>query len=261
MPAFSFLKIFLSLILISFFILAIDNLKFLSLPKQALGFITTPIQYGLYSSGQAFGRQFYFVFAARSASQEKKAMQEQMAQILSENANLRRKLAETESMLSQERSLDPQTYNLIVARPIGFDRYLKINKGSKSGIKKNMAAVFKDNYLGQVINVSENGADIRLVSDPDSKIGSFSLNKDGRGKGVLIGQFGSEMLMDKILHEEKIEKGDLVYSEGTEEFLPRGLILGRVTKILSQENQVFKQAEVEPVFDVRDLELVFLIDN
>ncbi len=261
MQVIPFLKTFLILIVFSLFFLILDQLKLLSLPKQALGFLTTPIQYGLYSSGQGFGRQFYFIFGARTASQENKAMQDQIAQILSENANLRRKLAETESLLSQERSLDPQTYNLITTRPIGFDRYLKVDKGTKSGVKKDMAAVFKDNYLGQVISVSENGAEIRLVSDPDSKIGSFSLNKDGRAKGVLNGHFGSQMLMDKIFHEEKIEKGDLVYSEGTEEFLPRGLILGRVVKVLSEDNQLFKQAEVEPVFDIRDLELVFLINN
>jgi len=63
------------------------------------------------------------------------------------------------------------------------------------------------------------------------------------------------------LHEEKITEGDLVYSEGTEGFLPRGLILGRVTQVRELQNEVFKQAKIKPIFDVRDLELVFLIQE
>ena len=65
--------------------------------------------------------------------------------------------------------------------------------------------------------------------------------------------------MDKILHEEKIAVDDLIYSEGGEGFLPRGLILGRVSEVTGKENELFKQAKVQPTFDLRDLELVFVI--
>ena len=53
--------------------------------------------------------------------------------------------------------------------------------------------------------------------------------------------------------------GDLVYTEGIEEYLPRGLILGKITKVLMRENEVFKSAKIQPNFDIRDLELVFVI--
>lgn len=251
----------LTLIFLSFLILFLDNFQILSLPKIALSYITTPIQGGLYSSGQAIGRQFHFIYEARFASQENKALKEQIGQLLSENANLRTKLAETESLLEQEQKLDPRVYKLINARPIGVDRFLKIDKGSADGVKKSQAVVFKDNYLGEVVNHSEKSADVRLAMDPDSKLSAFTINKEGKAKGILLGQFGAEMLFDKILHEEPVSEGDLVYSEGTEGFLPRGLILGRVTEVLQKENEVFKQAKVKPVFDIRDLELVFLIQE
>jgi len=88
---------------------------------------------------------------------------------------------------------------------------------------------------------------------------AFSQGLEGVAKGVLVGQFGTESLLDKILHEETIKAGDLVYSEGTEGNLPRGLILGKVVEVKGEENEVFKQAKVVPVFDIRDLELVFVI--
>lgn len=254
-------KTLLSLVLLSLIIFILDNLHFLSLPKQAVSFITNPVSFGLYQTSKNVEKQFSFIFLARQASQENRALKEQIGQLLSENTLLRKKLAEAESLVSQDKSLDPATYTLIPAHPIGIGRYLKIDKGLNSNLKLGEAVVFNDNYVGKIIQISEKQANIQLLTDPDSKVSAFSQGLEGKAKGVLVGQFGSELLLDKMLHEEKINIGDLVYSEGTEGFLPRGLILGRVSQVLEQETQVFKQAKVQPNFDIRDLELVFVIQE
>ena len=256
-----YFQTFLLLFIVSLLLIGIDRLGLLTLPKQGGYYLTNPISFGLYRVRQNIGEQFHFIFRARFAAQENHALQEQIGELLSENANLRRTLAEAEAQIDQEKSLDPKTYQLITSRPIGINRYLKVDKGTVDGIKINQAAVFKDNYLGQVISVGEKGADIKLLADPDSKVAAFSFGKEGKAKGVLVGEFGTEMLLDKILHEENIEVGDLVYTEGTEEYLPRGLVIGRVTQVLENKNQIFKQAKVQPVFDIRDLELVYIIQD
>lgn len=253
------LRLLVILVSLSLLILILDLFQILRLPNKFLSFLTNPISFGLYQTNQKLSRQFYSVFLARKAGQENKALKEQIGQLLSENANLRKKLAETEALLSQDKHLNPAVYNLIPARPIGIGRYLKIDQGLVSGIALGQAAVYSGNFLGKIVQVSEKSANIQLLSDPDSKVAAFSQGLQGRSKGVLFGQFGTDILMDKILHEEKINVGDLVYSEGTEGNLPRGLILGRVTKVLEQPSQVFKQAKVTPNFDIGDLELVFVI--
>ncbi len=255
------IKLFLILIFFSLIIFGLDIVNLLNLPKQLIYYITNPVSFGIYNTSKNIGQQFYFVFEARFAAQESKALKSQIGQLLSENAELRKKLAETEVLVSQGKHLDPGTYNLLPARPIGLGRYLKIDKGTSAGIKVGQAVVFEDNFVGKVVAVSPAVSNIQLLGDPDSKISAFSQNKEGKAKGVLIGQFGTDILMDKILHEEKIDVGDLVYSEGLEGFLPRGLILGRVTQVLERENEVFKQAKVQPVFDVKDLDLVFVIQE
>lgn len=255
------IKIFLILILLCLMIFILDIIHLLDWPKRLLFYITNPVSFGIYNTNRNVGKQFHFIFQARFAAQENKALREQVGKLLSENATLRKKLAETESLVSQEKHLDPSTYNLLPARPIGLSRNLKIDRGSASGIKVGQAVVFEDNFVGKVIAVSPASSNIQLLTDPDSKVASFSQNIEGKAKGVLIGQFGTEILMDKILHEEKIAADDLVYSEGLEGFLPRGLILGRVSQVLGRENEVFKQAKVQPIFDVRDLELVFVIQE
>lgn len=253
------LKLFLILSIVSFVILILDLNRFLALPKTLVSYISNPISGVFYQTGKQVGRQFYFIFQARFAAQENIALKEQNGQLLSENAVLRKKLAETEGLVSQEKHLDPATYNMVPARPIGISRYLKIDKGLTSGIKSGQAVVFNDNYIGRIVQISQGFANVQFLKDPDSKVAAFSQGLGGKAKGVLVGQFGSDVLFDKILHEEKISIGDLVYSEGTEGYLPRGLILGKVVEVLERENEVFKQAKVQLNFDVRDLELVFVI--
>lgn len=255
------LKLFLLLIFLSLSIILLDNIQALRIPQGFISYLTNPISFGLYQTSRTIGRQFYFVFQARFAAQENKALKEQIGKLLSENAKLRKDLGEAQSLVSQSTHLNPLTYNLTAARPIGVSRYLKIDKGLSSGLKVGEAVLVNDNYIGKLIQVGERSANVLLTSDPDSKVAAFSQNLDGRAKGVLSGQFGSEILFDKILHEEKIDVGDLVYSEGTEGFLPRGLILGKVVQVLEQQTEVFKQAKVQPNFDIRDLEVVFVIQE
>ncbi len=253
------LQQFISLVIVCFVIFLLDNFHFFYFPKVLLADVTNPISLGLYQTSLKVQNQFQFIFAARFAAKEKKAAEEQMAELISENAQLRTKLAETQALLDQQTALDPKTYSLVPARPIGVDRFLKIDKGLSDGVNVKTPVVFKDNFIGVVVNASEKVSDVKLLTDPDSKVSAFSLNKDGKAKGILNGNFGSDMLMDKILHEEPIAVGDLVYSEGSEGNIPRGLILGRVSEVMGRENQIFKQAKVVPVFDIRDLELVFYI--
>lgn len=254
-------KVFLIVIFVSLIVFILDLMHLLALPKRAVFYITNPISFGLFSSSKNVGRQFYFIFQARLSVQEVKALKEQIGQLLSENARIRKDLAETQSLLSQEKHLDPQTYNLLASRPIGLSRYLKIDKGSEAGVKIGEAVVFNENLIGRIVAVSDNASNVALLMDPDSKVAAFSQGAEGRAKGILLGQFGTDIIFDKILHEEKINIGDLVYSEGTEGYLPRGLVLGKVTQIMDQQNELFKKAKIQNIFDIRDLDLVFVIQD
>lgn len=253
------LQLFLFLLLFSFLIFVFDSFKFLSPIKVFAGFITNPVSFSLYSSKQNFTRQFSFVWEARTAAQQNRALNEQIGKLLSENAQLKSELAKSQALVLQNQHLDPNTYNTISARPIGLDRFLKMDKGELDGVKVGQAVIINNNLIGQVIQTGGKNSLVKRLVDPDSKASSFSFGKEGKAKGVLVGQFGTDMLMDKILHEEPIEKDDLVYSEGSEGLWPRGLILGKVVEVLQTPNEIFKQAKVVPVFDIRDLDLVFII--
>lgn len=254
-------KIFLTLTIFSIILIFLDNSGFLNFPKSVLQQITIPIQFGLYKTSLKIGHQFEFIILARHTSQEYKAQSEQLANALSDNANLRKKLAEAQSFIDQSKALNDQTFTMVAARPLGISRYLLIDRGSDDGLKLNQAVVYKDNFIGLIKEISPKKSKVILSSDPDSHISAFVDSGDGKAKGVLKGQFGSDMLMEKILHQEPIKEEDLVYSEGTEVEIPRGLVLGQVSEVFGADNEVFKQAKVKQIFDPSNLEVIFVITN
>lgn len=254
-------KAYLFLSFFSLLIFLFDILGFLNFPKTVIQTLTVPIQYGFYQGNKVVGNQFSFIINARTAVKENKALKIQMADILIENARLKKEKEENEILLSTYNKLNPKTYDLTPTRVIGISRFLTIDKGSNEKIKIGQIIVFKDSFIGTVKLVFPKSSQVLLSEDPDSKIAVFSQNNEGRARGILFGQFGSKLLMDKILHEENIKVGDLVYSDGTEGKIPKGLIVGKVTKILEKSNEIFKQAEVESIYDNQNLDIVFALED
>ncbi len=255
------MKLLITLLAISVALIALDSQNLLTWPKAGAAYLTAPIQFGFYRTGQNVTNQFSIVTQVRRVAQENKAMTRQMEDLLAENAQLRKQLAETRAQVEQQNSIDPETFDLLPARPIGISRYLTIDRGSADGVQMGQVVLYKDQYIGQVKEVGPKTAQLMLVTDPDSKLAVYTQNNSGKARGVLEGQFGSEGLITKILHQETLAPDDLVYSEGTEGRLPKGLIMGRVTQVMDNPNEVFKQAKVRPIFTLLDLDLVFIIRN
>lgn len=260
-PLVADLKTFTILSFISVVLILGDKVGLLNLPKAALQIITSPIQYGIYKTGTSFVSQFQFIFTARLDHQENQALKKQLSTLISDKAQLQKQLRDTKAFQDQKDSLGFDTFDLKPSKILSVGRYIIIDKGSYDGVTVGQAVVFKNNLIGRIKQTGPKTSTVILPSDPDSKIAVFSQNQNGRARGILQGQFGAESLMDKILHQEPISIDDIVYSEGTEGELPRGLVVGKVTQVNNRENEVFKTAQVKPVFDARDLDIVFVIKN
>ena len=77
------IKIFLILILLCLMIFVLDIIHLLDWPKRLLFYITNPVSFGIYNTNRNVGKQFHFIFQARFAAQENKALKEQVGKLLS----------------------------------------------------------------------------------------------------------------------------------------------------------------------------------
>lgn len=254
-------KIGLIFLLLSIAIFLLDSLGMLNPLRQFSSLTISPIQIGIYQTGIKIKNQFEFILSVKTAHNQNRALKAQLSGILIENATLRQELSKTKSLVEQQAIISPTTYSLLPTTILGTSRYLVIDKGEESGLKSGMPVVYKDSLIGQINEVSPFRSTVILTSDPESKISSMINTSNGKTKGLLIGQFGQGLLLDKILHQEPVSVGDMVYTEGTESILPKGLVLGTVSEVYPRDNEVFKQARIRPIFDITSLDMVFVITN
>lgn len=257
------LQLAIIFLFISALILGADIIGITSPLRQVFNVLTTPFQRALYLGGQRIAGEASLFIELRSALQKANALERQYQQTLAQFSYLSNVSKENEILKRQFAHSQTDSSKLLPAKVIGLSRYLLISGGSNDGVKVGQVVILENSLIGRVVEVDAKSARVMLPTDSESKI-TISVSEGERNpKGVLVGDFGVSMHLEKILPEEKIEVGDFVLTAGNfgEDFgffYPKGLLVGRISKVNKADNQLFQEAEVEPIFDYHDLNLVFV---
>ncbi|MBA1335228.1 MAG: Rod shape-determining protein MreC [Firmicutes bacterium] len=131
-----------------------------------------------------------------------------------------------------------------------------IDKGRNDGIGKNMPVLTNAGLVGQVMEVGENWAKVIPLSDPRSSV-SIIVNRT-RDAAILKGNMESR-LNGQISPEAPVVEGDEVVTSGMGEVYPKGLLVGKIVQVKTDENQLLRYITVEPVIDFEKLEEVFVL--
>jgi rod shape-determining protein MreC len=183
------------------------------------------------------------------------------ADIRQENERLREQLGFAETI----------GYRYVAAEIIGYDpdnifSAFVTNKGKKHGVANNMPVIAYQNgaetLVGKVVQTAQFESLVMPLFDTGSYISSRLV--ESRLEGIVEGQGNSEqpLLMRFIRgrpHGE-ISIGELVVSSGLGGVYPPGIRLGRVSRILYQENDTTIEIELAGTADFSRLEYVFVID-
>jgi rod shape-determining protein MreC len=142
-----------------------------------------------------------------------------------------------------------------------------INKGSFSGIAVNMPVIAYQNgaqsLVGKVIQAGVFESMVMPLYDNSSFIATRL--SQSRYEGIIEGRGNAEsfLLMRYIRKQarDEISIGDMVVSSGMGGIYPPGINIGRVSRILYQENEISMELEVEASIDFSRLEYVFVIET
>lgn len=172
-----------------------------------------------------------------------------------QTAELRRLIAENESLRKQLEAPLPASFKFIPAEVLGISRYMLIWGGEKDGIRKGMSVVDGKILIGKVISTTQITSRVILPTDPDSSIGALS----SRGtRGTVRGQFGEKVYFQKILQKDSLFLDDLVLTSGEDGYAP-GLLIGSVGNIESKDFEVYKRGELKMPIQYNRESTVFVI--
>lgn len=251
---------FLFLILTSLFLFLIDNFGWL---KGARGLIQRPfivLERPIYLTNQSFSKSVKSI-TSRANSQQIIELQTQLRQLAIDQNQLATCLEENEHLKRLLGAPLPSKWRFKMARVVGVTEKMRIDLGRKDGVEEGMIVVAENIYVGQVDSVGENDSQVELPNDPNSKIPVVIKQPDLAGahaRGLLVGQFGEKLLLDRVLQEEDIRQGDLVVTSGEEGYLP-DLVIGQIKEVLPGTAEIYQQAIVSPLIDYSSLRFVFLV--
>ncbi|OGY26187.1 MAG: hypothetical protein A2Z11_01235 [Candidatus Woykebacteria bacterium RBG_16_43_9] len=249
----------LTLIAVGFFILGVFGVtSFLETPLQK---IFLPAQIALNKSGRDFTNFVTTIGDIKSLREKETKTTYENALLEAENASLK-KLEEENKVLRAQLGAPKINPKLIVAQVIGGDPLLSsskllVDKGKRASVRKGDLVILKDILIGEVISVGDSTSTIRLLNDSETKIPAET--EKGVG-GILRGEFGNRIILEKVVQGKKIKKGEIVFSSG-EADMPKGLVLGKISKIEAQPASIFQKAVVVPLISYESLETVFIIES
>lgn len=136
---------------------------------------------------------------------------------------------------------------------------LVINRGAKDGLVAGLAVASEDGLIvGKVVETKDTTAKICLTTNPNCQLAAAIQNSD-KTQGITDGDLGLTIRMNYIPQLEKIAPGDIVITSGLGEHIARGLVIGRITQVFNESNEVWQEAIIEPLTDLDNLTIVSVL--
>lgn len=147
--------------------------------------------------------------------------------------------------------------NVFMYDPLSARQLINIDKGEKDGIKKGMTVTSEGVLVGKIQETTKSSSKVFLISDPTSNVPSIVSGSSG--SGIAKGQLGFGIYLEKIPQSDIVKEGQLVLTSGLGGDYPKGILIGKIDRILKKENEVFYKATIRPDIKLNRLERVMVI--
>jgi len=150
----------------------------------------------------------------------------------------------------------------VVAEVIGIDpspwsEVVTINKGSRDGLRKDIAVATHQGLVGRTIEMAPHYATVLLVTDRRSAVDA--LIQRTRARGIVVGKARRLCELRYVDLHADIQVGDTVVATGLGEVYPKGLLIGTVATVHQKPQGLFHEVEVQPAVDLAQLEEVLAL--
>lgn len=237
--------------------------------RTICNYVFVPMQKGLDYVGESISINSDDTKTKEQLIAENEQLQEQIDELSTQLTNTRLQQSELDT-LRELYDLD-QTYadykttgaHVIGKGTSNWFNTFTIDKGSKDGIKVDMNVIAGSGLVGIVTDVGKNYAVVRAIIDDTSNVSGMILSNNDNCivSGNLKSMTESNMITFSNLEdsEDKVSTGDsVVTSNISDKYLP-GLLIGYVTNITEDNNNLTKSGEITPVVDFKHLQDVLVI--
>jgi rod shape-determining protein MreC len=155
----------------------------------------------------------------------------------------------------------PVTARVIAKSPTVWYSSVKIDKGSNDGVRVNQPVIAAGGLAGKVISATGGTAEVRLITDGESGV-SAQVFPEGV-TGIVRPQVGdpNDLLLENVESGRRVTERTLVITSGFtsskgESLFPRGIPVGRVTRVDFDELETYQRVHIKPFADLRRVDVV-----
>jgi rod shape-determining protein MreC len=143
--------------------------------------------------------------------------------------------------------------------PSPFLHYVIINHGSDFGIKRGMPVVTQNGLVGTVEAVTAGAARVQILNDPALivNVRLETTNTEATITGSVTGDINLSMLPQDV----NVNPGDIVLTSGLGGKYPANILVGQITGVRKEVNDLFQEATIQASVDFNNLGLVLVITN
>jgi rod shape-determining protein MreC len=156
---------------------------------------------------------------------------------------------------------DPVAARVIARSPTVWYSTVKIDKGRSDGIRVDQPVLAAGGLAGKVTQVTGGTGEVTLITDSSSAV-SGQVMPEG-ANGIVRPEVGNpgDLLLDFVEKGKRVTQGTTVVTSGftssrVESLFPRGIPIGKVTKVDLDEVELYQRVHLKPFADLRRLDYV-----
>jgi len=201
-------------------------------------------------------------------NQKNRDLQSELNRLLSLNAEYEIIKEENEIMRKYLDFFSKNNYKKEIAGVISRGNYydsagrvevITIAKGANDGLYEGLVVLNEDGMVvGKISKVKSSISEVALLSNDECKIAATIMGVD-KTSGIVEGELGLTMKMNFIPQSNSINEGDIVISSGLEQAIPRGLVIGQVSEVVKESNELWQEAVVDSNVNFSELIIVTVL--
>ena len=237
----------------------------------AASYVFIPMQKGMTCVGNWISDKATELVSLKNVMQENEQLQAKVDQLTEELNTLKLERYDTEA-LRKLMALDDKysNYNKVAASVISkdagnwFETFL-IDKGSKDGIQVGMNVIADSGLVGIITYVGPNYSKVRSIIDDNCNVSGMVLSTSDNCivSGNLEKMDSSQMILFSNLRDSKdaVAVGDQVVTSYISSQYVQGLLIGYISEINENSNNLTKSGTITPVVDFEHLKHVLIITD
>jgi rod shape-determining protein MreC len=207
------------------------------------------------------------VFDAKSENKKLRGQVRELRTRLAASETASRDSRELRALVGLNRSADfPSGYQPVAARviarsPTVWYATITIDKGSDQGVRVNQPVTSGSGLVGKVSDVAGDASRVTLLTDHTSGVSAQVVPNGANGLVKATVGNPSDLILDFVQKGRPVPKHATVITSGwrsshLESLFPRGIPIGEVTHVDSDERELYQRVHLRPFANLRELDFV-----